>query len=104
MGSQSAKARAGLCGCVAAVFLAVGFSSVGAPVTIAASSGVTPAPPAPTPAPPSPGGALPVQPAGGGGCVIGLNCGCTRNCHKPHPRPPDVVGDPQHAAPAPPNP
>ncbi|BBZ69497.1 hypothetical protein MPRS_05900 [Mycobacterium paraseoulense] len=54
-----------------------------------------------TPAPPTPGGALPVQPAGGGGCIIGLNCGCTRNCHKPRPRPPDVAGDPQHAAPAP---
>lgn len=68
--------------------------------TSASSSDVSTVPPSPS----APGGALPVQPAGGGGCIIGLNCGCTRNCHKPHPRPPDVVGDPRHAAPAPPNP
>lgn len=28
-----------------------------------------------------PGGALRVQPVGGGGCIIGLNCGCTAICH-----------------------
>jgi hypothetical protein len=32
-------------------------------------------------------GALPVVPAGGGGCIIGLNCGCVHNCSPPH-RPP----------------
>ncbi|WP_156746750.1 hypothetical protein [Mycobacterium sp. E2733] len=87
-----------LCACGAAFVLAFGWSD-GDLATRAAnassSSGVTPAPP------PAPGGASPVQPAGGGGCIIGLNCGCTRNCHKPRPRPPGPVGDPQHDAPAP---
>ncbi len=88
-----------LCACGAALVVAFGWSAGDVAVAAASSSSVTPPPPAP-------GGALPVQPAGGGGCIIGLNCGCTRNCHKPRPRPPGPVSDPQHdaAAPAPENP
>ncbi|MBI2696838.1 hypothetical protein [Mycobacterium nebraskense] len=98
MGNGQARTAATLCACGAALVVAFGWSAGDATAraaTAPSSSSVTPAPP------PTPGGALPVQPAGGGGCIIGLNCGCTRNCHKPHPRPPDVAGDPQHGAPAP---
>ncbi|MGZ4529137.1 MAG: hypothetical protein ACXVYA_05770 [Mycobacterium sp.] len=98
MWNGQARTAAALGASGAALVLAFGWAAGDAAARTAnttSSSSVTPAPP------PAPGGALPVQPAGGGGCIIGLNCGCTRNCHKPHPRPPDVVGDPQHAAPAP---
>lgn len=69
----------------------------------AVSARVSPAPPAP----PIARGALPVQPVGGGGCIIGLNCGCIRNVTCPHPharRPavPDIDTD-QHPAPAAPS-
>lgn len=83
-----------MCAFATALVLAFGWSAGDAPAANAASSStVTPAP--------DPGGALPVHPAGGGGCIIGLNCGCTRNCHKPRPRPPGPVGDPQHDIPTP---
>jgi hypothetical protein len=97
MGSRNAKGRAALCGCVTAVVLGAGLAWGGAPA--AATPSVV------TPAPPAPGGAAPVQPVGGGGCIIGLNCGCIRNvtCPSPHPRRPSVDNN-QHAAPAPPNP
>ena len=51
------------------------------------------------------GGAISVQPVGGGGCIIGLNCGCIprRTCPTPHAR--AGTGDAnQHNAPAPQNP
>ncbi|OSC25408.1 hypothetical protein B8W69_19160 [Mycobacterium vulneris] len=98
MRTPSAKACAALFGCVTAVVLAAGLSSGGAPAATATPSVVTPAPPAP-------GGAVPVQPVGGGGCIIGLNCGCIRKvtCPSPHPRRPSVDSN-QHAAPAPANP
>ncbi|ORB42980.1 hypothetical protein BST39_09600 [Mycobacterium paraseoulense] len=86
-----------LCGVLAALVVAFAWS----PGDVAPRASTAGSSSSVTPAPPTPGGALPVQPAGGGGCIIGLNCGCTRNCHKPRPRPPDVAGDPQHAAPAP---
>lgn len=85
---------AAVCGVFAAVVLAFGWSDAG---TVARAANPTPSS---NVTPPVPGGALPVQPAGGGGCIIGLNCGCTRNCHKPRPRPPGPVSDPQHDAPA----
>ncbi|RAU92034.1 hypothetical protein DQP58_19440 [Mycobacterium colombiense] len=97
--TPNALTRAAQCGCVTALVVAVGLSSGGAPVANASSSVVTPAPPAP-------GGALPVHPAGGGGgCIIGLNCGCARNvtCPSSHPHRPSADKN-QHAAPAPPNP
>ncbi|BBY00808.1 hypothetical protein MSEO_13070 [Mycobacterium seoulense] len=94
---RQAQPVTALCGVLAALVVAFAWSPGDvAPraSTAASSSTVTP--------PPSPGGALPVQPAGGGGCIIGLNCGCTRNCHQPpRPRPPAIAGDPQHSAPAP---
>jgi hypothetical protein len=99
VGTPNAKTRAALCGCVTALVVAAGLSSGAAPATDASPSVVTPAPPAP-------GGALPVHPVGGGGgCIIGLNCGCARNatCPSPHPRRPSADKN-QHAAPAPPNP
>ena len=71
-----------------------------APVTTTAASTITePGPP------PAPGGALPVRPAGGGACIIGLNCGCIRyiTCPGSHPRPP-VTNSQQHPAPAPQDP
>ncbi|MCK8646559.1 hypothetical protein [Mycobacterium colombiense] len=97
MGTPKAGARAALFGCVTAVVLAAGPSFGGAPA--AATPSVV------TPAPPVPGGAVPVQPVGGGGCIIGLNCGCIRNvtCPSTRPRHPGVNNN-QHAAPAPPNP
>ncbi len=51
------------------------------------------------------GGALPVQPAGGGACIVGLNCGCIPRitCPTPHPRP-GTAGANQHNPPAPQNP
>ncbi|OBI43853.1 hypothetical protein A5708_17895 [Mycobacterium colombiense] len=98
MRTRSATARAALCGCVTAVVFTAGLASGAAPAATATPSVVTPAPPAP-------GGSVPVQPVGGGGCIIGLNCGCIRNvtCPSPHPRRPNVDNN-QHAAPAPPNP
>ncbi len=51
------------------------------------------------------GGAIAVQPVGGGACIIGLNCGCIphRTCPTPHARP-GTAGGNQHNAPAPQNP
>ena len=59
---------------------------------------------APPPAPGTPGGAFPAVPAGGGGCYIGLNCGCIPRitCPTPHRRPPAVA--PGHDAAGGPNP
>lgn len=44
-------------------------------------------------------------PTGGGGCVVGLNCGCIphRTCPTPHARP-GTPGAKHHTAPAPQNP
>ncbi|WP_155763099.1 hypothetical protein [Mycobacterium colombiense] len=99
MGTPNARTRAALSACMTAVALAAALSSGGVPPATATPSVVTPAPPAQ-------GGAVPVQPVGGGGgCIIGLNCGCIRNvtCPSPRPRRPSVDNN-QHAAPAPPNP
>ncbi|OBF61989.1 hypothetical protein A5753_16520 [Mycobacterium sp. 852002-51971_SCH5477799-a] len=96
MGAANAMTRAALCGCVTAFVLAAGLATGAAPAALAGSS---------VP-PPAPGGAVPVQPLGGGGCIIGLNCGCIRNvitCPSPHPRRPSVDNN-QHPEPAPPNP
>ncbi len=49
------------------------------------------------------GGALPVVPVGGGGCIIGLNCGCVHNCTVPHhhPAPATVQPPPDNVPSAP---
>ena len=63
-------------GSAAMLAFAVGYGVDANTTTTRASSSVTSTPTAPvTPAAP-PGDASPVQPLGGGGCVIGLNCGC----------------------------
>jgi hypothetical protein len=51
------------------------------------------------------GGAIPVQPVGGGACIIGLNCGCIphHTCPTPHLRPGTAGANP-HNAPPPQNP
>ncbi len=51
-----------------------------------------------------PDAAVPVQPTGGNGCIIGLNCGCLHNCHKSRPHPPNVPAKTQRSTPAPRNP
>ena len=93
------KLVAALCGGAAALVLAVG-ESFGSAAAIAATAPMVSVP-APKP-PPAPGGALPVHPAGGGGCIIGLNCGCIphRTCPGSHARP-GTVNDHQHPPPAP---
>ncbi len=92
-----------MCGGAALVF-AVGFGTVGAqagagePLNSAMSTSSQPAAP-------DGGGAIIVQPVGGGACIIGLNCGCIphRTCPTPHSRP-GTAGANQHDAPAPQNP
>ena len=91
-----------LCGAAATLAFAVGYG-LGEDPTAASSSSVT-VTPAPPPAPGSPGGAFPAVPVGGGGCFIGLNCGCIPRltCPTPHRRPPAVA--PGHDASGGPNP
>lgn len=85
------------------------FAAAFLPAGVELSAGAAASPPSSeAPAPPSAdgdGGALPVQPVGGGGCIIGMNCGCIphRTCPTPHPRP-GSGGANQHNPPAPPNP
>lgn len=62
-----------------------------------ATAGEVPAPPSNPGGPTRGGGALPVVPAGGGGCIPGLQCGCIRgitcpgdHIHHPHPAPANV--------------
>ncbi len=95
---------AAVCGGAAlAVAVGLGFpggeAGAGEPLSgaIGASSGVAPIG--------NDGGALPVQPVGGGACIIGLNCGCIprHTCPTPHPHP-GTAGANQHNAPAPQNP
>ncbi|WP_156764184.1 hypothetical protein [Mycobacterium sp. E3247] len=96
MTHRQARPLTAFCGVLAALVVAFAWPPAELTGIVASSSSVTPAPP------PPPGGALPVQPVGGGGCIIGLNCGCTQHCHPPpRPRPPAIAGDPQHDAPAP---
>jgi hypothetical protein len=80
-----------LCGAVATLAFAVGYGP-GEDPPAASSSSVTVTPALP-PAPGSPGGAFPAVPAGGGGCYIGLNCGCIPRitCPTPHRHPPAVA-------------
>src|ERR1700728_3635341 len=91
VGNRKARTAAAWGICVAALVFAVGdITAVTVMTPSASSSGGTTAPPSPS----TPGGALPVQPVGGGGCIIGLNCGCTKNCHPPHTPPPHNAGAP----------
>jgi len=98
MAYRTGRAAAVLCGGLAVFAWGIGAAPVAATTTTAAASASA------SPAPPTPRGALPVQPVGGGGCIIGLNCGCIRNvtCPRPHARRPAVpnLGTDQHAAPA----
>ncbi len=98
-----------LCG-AAAFLIAVGLGAAGhdGPLTstMSASSSAVPSLPSPGGVPGGDGGgALPVEPVGGGGCVAGLNCGCIPNvtCPRPHPRHGLADGH-QTTAPAPHNP
>jgi hypothetical protein len=106
MGIRRQRTVAALCGGAAVLAVAVGgIGAIGEPQTgaMAPSSVVVPAPPSPGDT--SGGGALPVKPAGGGGCILGLNCGPIHPNPPPPPRRhPTVPHDPQHAAPAPQNP
>jgi hypothetical protein len=82
------------------VYAGSGIERVGGGTTLLAASpppnvsGLKPAAAAqPLPGPAGsggPGGAIRVHPAGGGGCIIGLNCGCTQRsgkCSQHHARP-----------------
>ena len=65
---------------------------------------ISPAP-APQPIPGTRGGGITVRPAGGGGCIIGLNCGCTQrsgSCNGRHVRPGNGVNRNVPPPPAPP--
>jgi hypothetical protein len=106
MGNRKGRIAA-LCGGAAVLALALGgVGGVGEPQlrATAPSSSVVPAPPSPGDTGGG-GGALPVKPAGGGGCILGLNCGPIRPNPPPPPhRQPSLPHDPQHPAPAPQNP
>jgi hypothetical protein len=73
-----------LCGAAATLALAVGHGADDNATTSASSSVTVTPPPSPTPA--DPGGAFPAVPAGGGACIIGLNCGCIPRITCPTPR------------------
>lgn len=104
MSNRKRKASAVLFGGAAVFALAIGASlddATASAATAAASS-------TSSPAPSNPGGALPVQPVGGGACISGLNCGCIRHITCPwdrvrHQPVPGLEAN-QHAAPAPQNP
>ena len=94
-----------LCGAAATLAFAVGYGPGEDPAsTSSASSSSVTVTRAPPPAPGTLGDAFPAVPAGGGGCYIGLNCGCIPRitCPTPHRRPPAVA--PGHDAAGGPNP
>jgi len=95
------RTAAGVCG-GAALLLAVGFAVTGVHEP---TGGATAPSSSVAPAADGGGGAISVQPVGGGACIIGLNCGCIphRTCPTPHARP-GTAGANQHNAPEPPNP
>lgn len=83
-----------LCGAAAALAFGAGYGSGEDPPAAApAASASVAVTPKPLPAPGNPGGAFRAVPVGGGGCYIGLNCGCIPRitCPTPHRRPPAVV-------------
>ncbi len=98
------KARAAVCGGAALVF-AVTLGTVGARADAGEALNKAMSPSSSAAATGDGGGAIPVQPVGGGACIIGLNCGCIphRTCPTPHARP-GTAGANQHNAPAPQNP
>ena len=72
-----------------------------------AMSSEAPAPPGNLGGPSGSGGALPVVPVGGGGCIPGLNCGCIRGITCPGTYPhhhPTVTNGQPNGAPAAPHP
>jgi hypothetical protein len=104
MTNGTARAAA-VCGGAALVF-AVGFGTVGAQAGAGAplSSAMSPSSSGSATGDAG-GGAIPVQPVGGGACIVGLNCGCIphRTCPTPHAHPGNA-GANQHNAAAPQNP
>ncbi|OBA70734.1 hypothetical protein A5641_02850 [Mycobacterium sp. 1554424.7] len=95
------RTAAAVCG-GGALVLAAGFGVAGADEP---STGATAPASSVAPTTGGGGGAISVRPAGGGACIVGLNCGCIphRTCPTPHPRP-NNTGENQHNAPAPQNP
>jgi hypothetical protein len=107
MGIGKGRTVAALCGGAAVLALALGGvgGDDGKPLARAAapSSSVVPVPPSPGDT--AGGGALPVKPAGGGGCILGLNCGPIHANPPPPPsRHPSLPHGPQHPGPGPENP
>ncbi|WP_142404560.1 hypothetical protein [Mycobacterium shigaense] len=103
MTNSTTRAVAAVYGGVAVFALVVGGLD-GVSTRYGATTSVSSALPAP-PAPGDGGGALPVKPVGGGGCVLGLNCGPIHPNPPPPPhRHPSPAPDPQHPAPGVPDP
>lgn len=96
-------------GGAAAVALAAGFGAVtGVQTDTNATRVLSGETPAPSPVPvdrADGGGALPVVPVGGSGCIAGLNCGCIRYITCPgtvrHHKPAPAGDHPPDAPPAP---
>src|ERR1700733_1381045 len=103
MTNRRVRTVAAICGGTAAFALLVGgVGQLSAPPTGVDRSSASPSAGSTTDS----GGALRVHPAGGGGCVPGLNCGPI-NPPRPPPLPrrqPSPAPDPQHSAPGPQDP
>jgi hypothetical protein len=103
---RKGRTVAALCGGAAMLALALGgVGDDGKPLasTAAPTSSVVPVPPSPGDT--VGGGALPVKPAGGPGCILGLNCGPIHPNPPPPPsRHPSLPHGPQQPGPGPENP
>ncbi len=98
------RVSGGLGAMVVAFVLALGFGDIGTPGNPVPSHRQAQATTPSTQASDSTtgGGALPVVPVGGGGCIIGLNCGCVHNCPNQHRHPAPATVQPPDTPPAPP--
>ncbi len=88
------RVRLGLGATAIAFAFTAGFGDVAG--VVLSSGAATPAPP-PHPSVTTGRGALPVVPVGGGGCIIGLNCGCVHNCPNQHRHPAPAIVHPSDA-------
>jgi hypothetical protein len=88
------RVRLGFGATAIAFAFTAGFGDVAG--VVLSSGAATPAPP-PHPSATTGGGALPVVPVGGGGCIIGLNCGCVHNCSNQHRHPAPATVHPSDA-------